>query len=125
MPKDSPSDGLGHRHDWEEAIVWLSSDNANAKLVALSVSAHGGITTMRNPPTRGTHPLVGYVSDWPLNHQLIQTTQVGGMQPLITWGSLPNAARNALQTANFGKATVPFKDSTYQGNLAKGYASLH
>jgi hypothetical protein len=26
MPKDEPSAGLGHRHDWEGVIIWLSSD---------------------------------------------------------------------------------------------------
>ena len=25
FPKDSPSDGLGHRHDWEGVIIYLSS----------------------------------------------------------------------------------------------------
>lgn len=42
----------------------------------------------------------------------------GGQQPLIAWESLPDAARNALQTTDFGSATVPFKDSTFAGNLA-------
>jgi hypothetical protein len=25
MPKDEPSAGLGHRHEWEGVIIWLSS----------------------------------------------------------------------------------------------------
>lgn len=124
MPKDSPSDGLGHRHDWEEAIVWLSDNTATATLKGLSVSAHGGIETTTTPGLSGTQPLVEYVSYWPLNHQLVQTTTVGGAQPLIAWDSMPVAAQTAMQDTDFGSAIVPFKDSTFTANLAKGYAAF-
>lgn len=124
MPKDSPSDGLGHRHDWEEAIAWLSGDSADAELVAFSVSAHGGISSSTSPGLSGNSPLAGYISYWPLDHQLIQTTTVGGSQPLIAWDSLTSAAQTALQTTDFGDAIVPFKDATFTANLAKGYATL-
>lgn len=124
MPKDSPSSGLGHRYDWEEAIAWLSEETADATLVAFSVSAHGGLTSTRSPGLSGDSPLAEYVSTWPLNHQLLQTTTVGGTQPLIAWESLTDAARDALQTTDFGKAMVPFKDSVFVGNLEKGYATL-
>lgn len=124
MPKDSPSDGLGHRHDWEEAIAWLSGNTTDATLVAFSVSAHGGISTTTSPSLDGNNPLAGYISYWPLDHQLIQTSTVGGMQPLIAWESLTTAAQSALQTTDFGSAIVPFKDSTFTANLAKGYATI-
>lgn len=124
MPKDSPSDGLGHRHDWEEAIVWLSDATAAATLKGFSVSAHGGIETTTSPGLSGTRPLAEYISYWPVNHQLIQTSTVGGSQPLIAWDSLPTVAQTALQTTDFGSAIVPFKDSTFTANLAKGYAAF-
>lgn len=124
MPKDEPSTGIGHRHDWEEAIAWLSSDSADATLVAFSVSAHGSVDTSTSPGTSGTHPLAEYISYWPLDHQLVQTTTVGGTQPLIAWESLTTAAQDALQNTDFGSATVPFKDSTFTSNLAKGYAGI-
>jgi hypothetical protein len=63
--------------------------------------------------------LVGYVSYWPLDHQLIIETSTGGSQPLIAWESLTDAARTALQNTDFGSANVPFKDSTFTSNLAK------
>lgn len=124
MPKDSPSDGLGHRHDWEESIVWLSGNTPDATLVAFSVSAHGDLDSTTSPSLSGTRPLAGYISYWPVNHQLIQTSDVGGSQPLIAWESLTSAAQSALQTTDFGDATVPFKDSTFTSNLAKGYATF-
>ena len=45
------------------------------------------------------------------------TETVGGTQPLIAWESLPSAASEALENTDFGDATVPFKDSTFDGNL--------
>lgn len=124
MPKDEPSDGLGHRHDWEESIAWLSDDTDNATLVAWSVSAHGGLSTTKTPSMSGTNPFAGYVSNWPLNHQLIQTDTQGGMQPLIAWDSLTTAAQDALQNTDFGSAIVPFKDSTFTANLEKAFATI-
>lgn len=124
MPKDSPSHGLGHRHDWEQAIVWLSANAPNATFKALSVSAHGKMSTSKEPSMDGTSPRVGYTSTWPTNHQLTQTDAGGGTQPLIAWSSMPPAAQDALQTAHFGSAVVPFKDDTFTKNLEKGYASI-
>lgn len=124
MPKDEPSTGIGHRHDWEEAIAWLSGDSDDATLVAWSVSAHGGLESSTSPSVSDTHPFAGYVSNWPLDHQLIQTDTQGGMQPLIAWDSLTTAAQDALQNTDFGSAIVPFKDSTFTANLEKGYATF-
>lgn len=124
MPKDNPSAGLGHRHDWEEAIVWLSDATEAATLVGFSVSGHGGLVTTKSPSLSGTNPLAGYTSYWPLNHQLIQTGQIGGAQPVIAWDNLTVAAQTTLQTADFGSAIVPCRDATFTSNLVKGYAGL-
>lgn len=118
MPKDSPSDGLGHRHEWENAVVWLSGASTSATLLGLAVSQHGDYATTTSPSISGTRPLVGYVSYWPVNHQMIADSTVGGSQPLIAWESLPTAAKTALENTDFGDATVPFKESTFTANLA-------
>lgn len=121
MPKDSPSDGLGHRHEWEGVIVWLKSATSTAasNIAAVCPSAHGDWDCSTSGYTlSGTKPLIKYESTWPVNHQMGLTTAVGGTQPLIAWESLPAAAQNALQTVDFGAATVPFKDSTFSNNLA-------
>ncbi|KAI0015647.1 NPP1-domain-containing protein [Xylariomycetidae sp. FL0641] len=118
MPKDSPSDGLGHRFDWENMVVWLDGNSTDATMVALSTSAHGGFTTLTDDlPLDGTRPKIRYFSVWPVNHQLGTTDEVGGEQPLIEWEFLTQAARDALSTTDFGDATVPFKDDTFTGNL--------
>ncbi|KEZ46060.1 Uncharacterized protein SAPIO_CDS0906 [Scedosporium apiospermum] len=118
MPKDSPSSGLGHRHEWENIVVWLSGASTSASVLGVAVSQHGGHDKSTSPDMSGTHPTVGYISYWPVNHQLIFTSTVGGTQPLVAWENLTDAARKALTETDFGDATVPFKDSTFGNQLA-------
>ncbi|KAJ7055223.1 putative NPP1 domain protein [Mycena amicta] len=121
FPKDEPSSGLGHRHDWEGVIVWLTSATSTtaANILAVCPSAHGDWDCSTNGYTlSGTSPLIQYESIFPIDHSLGLTTSVGGTQPLIAWEDLPAAAQSALQTTDFGSAIVPFKDSTFANNLA-------
>ncbi|KAK1983525.1 necrosis inducing protein [Colletotrichum cereale] len=121
MPKDSPLTGMGHRHDWENTVVWLSDASASATVLGVAVSAHGNYDkeTSGVDFTGVTHPRIGYRSIWPLNHQMIFTSDTGGQQPLIAWESLTDAARNALQNTDFGSANVPMKEGSFVNNLAK------
>ncbi|KAI0730602.1 necrosis inducing protein-domain-containing protein [Earliella scabrosa] len=120
MPKDSPSPGLGHRHDWEGIVVWIDDPNkANPRILGVAASAHGGFATTTSPNLSGTSPLIEYRSIAPVNHQLGFTSSVGGTQPLIAYESLTGAARNALETTDFGSANVPFKDANFRNNLQK------
>ncbi|CAJ2502671.1 Uu.00g100650.m01.CDS01 [Anthostomella pinea] len=105
-------------------IVWI--DNAFAaepKMVGLSTSAHGKIATITSDfLVDGTRPRIRYYNTFPLNHQLgtaDEDDKVGKEQPLIEWGNLTDASRTTLQDTDFGDATVPFKDSTFEGHLAQ------
>lgn len=121
MPKDEPSDGLGHRHDWEGVIVWVSSQSSTdaANIKAVCPSAHGGWDCSTNGYSlSGTGPLIRYYSIWPVDHQCGLTSTKGGQQPLIAWESLPTVAQNALSTTDWGSGNVPFIDSNFQNNLA-------
>lgn len=122
MPKDSPSSGLGHRHDWEGCVVWLSgSDPASARLLGVAASGHGGFETTTDPALADgtTRPLIRYYNVFPVNHQIGFASDVGGEQPMVAWESLPDAAREALQNTGFGSGNVPFKDGNFEENLGK------
>lgn len=99
----------GHRHDWENIVVWLSDCKPDAQVVSVSYSGHGQYTKDTSPPLDGTHPKVRYASNGIMNHQLWATDEMGGTQPLVSWESLTQAARDALSTTDFGSANVPFK----------------
>ncbi|KAG2420381.1 hypothetical protein HFD88_005182 [Aspergillus terreus] len=122
FPKDEPSTGLGHRHDWEGVIVWLSDASSTAadNILAVCPSAHGGWDCSTDGYTlHGTQPLIKYYSVWPVDHQCGLTSTVGGSQPLIAWESLPQVARTALQNTDFGAGNVPFKDGNFASNLGE------
>jgi hypothetical protein len=121
MPKDSPSGGLGHRHDWENIVVWLSSASTTATLRGVAISAHGDYQKTTSPPLEGTRPKIGYRSTWPVNHQLIATDSLGGQQPLIAWDSMTAAARSAIENTDFGAATPSFRDSNFGNYLSEAF----
>ena len=57
MPKDEPSTGLGHRHDWENIVVWLTSESTSATVRGVAISAHGDYNKVSGHFT-GTSPLI-------------------------------------------------------------------
>ncbi|MBO0661285.1 NPP1 family protein [Jiella sp. MQZ9-1] len=128
FPKDEPSQGIGHRHDWEEIVVWIDNPKvANPRIFGVAHSQHGGYgkesyaALVQYGFLAGTHPKIAYKSIWPTDHRLDSTSKQGGQQPLIDWGALTPAARNALNTTNFGAASPKFTDRTFGSTLAKTF----
>ncbi|MEF3133024.1 NPP1 family protein [Rhizobium sp. 268] len=123
FPKEQNVDGpgnRGHRHGWQNIIVWTETCNTQARVISVSYSAHGFYDQSTTPFMKGTHPLVGYQRDpFPLNPSLVDTDIQGGMQPAISWFDLTPEARNTLETYDFGKG-VPFNEYNYLFNLSKG-----
>lgn len=120
MPKDSPSDGLGHRHEWENVVVWLSAASETATVRGLAISAHGRYQKVSGH-FDGTRPKIGYKSIWPVNHQLIDTDKKGGDQPLVAWESMTELARTSIERTDFESATPSFRDSNFQEYLADAF----
>jgi hypothetical protein len=127
FPKDQNVDGggnSGHRHDWESIVVWLKdcySEN-QSNIISVAYSSHGSYLKTTQPVLSGLNPQVAYKQDpWPLNHSLAGSNSRGGTQPAITWLRMSAAARNALNTHSYGKATVPFNDANFTRNLDKAY----
>lgn len=119
FPKDGNSNA-GHRHDWEEIVVWLTSCSAKADPIAVAYSGHGDyILEYQASGGIDLHtadgkiqPKVVYKSDG-RNFALETVRDEGGEQPLIQWGYLTPAARDTLSTANFGKASPKFIDKNF------------
>lgn len=120
-PKDQPVDEVStgaHRHDWEALVVWMDSPTSTS-LIGGGASGHGEFKIISGAMPGGDHPQVEYFSDFPTNHELQFTETVGSQLWLSDWDAMPDAERQALETTDFGSAIVPFKDSTFQGNLEK------
>lgn len=119
MPKDMPNSGVStgaHRHDWENVVVFA---DASGNLVSAGASGHGEYKKTTTPQSEGDRVKVEYFTNFPTNHELQFTDTLGNDLPLVDWDAIPQAARDGLAAADFGKATVPFKDDTIDGNLDK------
>ncbi|KAK8020417.1 necrosis-and ethylene-inducing protein-like protein 1 precursor [Apiospora arundinis] len=122
-PKDEPSEweswlGIGHRHDWESVVVWLSSNAPDATVLGVAASGHGKYTSTKSPPFHNSSVLIKYYSiAGLLDHSLGFTASIGQQQPLIAWESMSSVVQDALSTTDFGAATVPFIDSEFQKHL--------
>uniref|UniRef100_H3GHK8 Necrosis inducing-like protein NPP1 type n=1 Tax=Phytophthora ramorum TaxID=164328 RepID=H3GHK8_PHYRM len=126
MPKDETLDGVGHRHDWENCVVWLDDitlDEPN--IVALSASYHSTYLYYYPPDSDyldGDSAKIEYSTSWVLlDHSLSATSTSGETQDLIMWDQLTDAARTALEDTDFGDANVPFKEANFETKLANAY----
>ncbi|EGZ11600.1 hypothetical protein PHYSODRAFT_397673, partial [Phytophthora sojae] len=125
FPKDSPSHGLGHRHDWEHVIVWIDNPDASEpKILAVTPSAHGDYQKYAPPNANtvdGTSAKVVYESHWPMNHELSVTSDSGEFQDLIMWSQMSENARRAFNSVSFGKANTPMNDWGFEDRLGKAW----
>lgn len=122
MPKDQTIDGVStgaHRHDWENVVIWLSDATSAATVVGGAASGHGSFKKTTGALPGGDTPQVEYFASFPTNHELQFTDTVGVQLAVSDWDALPTAAKTALQTTDFGSASVPFKDGSFESNLAK------
>ncbi|RXG50670.1 hypothetical protein VDGE_06993 [Verticillium dahliae] len=124
MPKDQPIAGNvagGHRHDWENIVVFVDDPAANAApgLLGGAASGHGEYKKTATPDREGDSVKVEYFTTFPTNHELQFTATTGKTYPISDWDAMPQAARDALETTDFGSANVPFKDANFDSNLAK------
>lgn len=124
FPKDSPSSGLGHRHDWENVIIWIDNPTYySPTLFAVSASVSDGYTPYYPPEIGyfdGFSSKIEYANVF-LDHRVRETTLQGEKQPLIMWEQLTDAARMALEQTDFGYAKVPLRDEVFQAKLAEAW----
>lgn len=131
FPKDCPAPGLGHRHDWEGAVCWLrTTPQGRLELESFAYSQHGRFYSVA-PTAMNTveeRPLLAYSSYrgrithsmW-LNLPPIGDGHPGTLHPLVDWTELPDAAREALETADFGAGDVLCTDRNFRKNLMKSW----
>ena len=131
MPKTEASAHLGHQHNWNNAIVWLSDDSDKATLLGTSISQKSSYEQSMTPALDGAAPLFYYDSNWPSVHKLYYDTLEGQQEslnvvdvPLVAWDSLPTASQEALATADFGDdEVVPFIDTHFNEKLGAAYGA--
>jgi hypothetical protein len=116
FPKDQPAHsatGSGHRHDWEDVVVWLDKNSVDAKILGVAASGHGKYKKVKGDDLvlRDGRPQIEYFTNGFTNHELQTTSKKGGEQNVIHWPDLPQKARDALNEADFRDAVCPLKDT--------------
>lgn len=125
FPKDVPSIWLGHRHDWESVVVWVSNATLSATYRGIAISAHGkyskyapGDSRMHFDPQDADRPLVAYTNVWPLDHHPDVTDKKGDEQPLLAYESIPQKAWVPLDSYDFGEADFPLGSKNFENLIA-------
>lgn len=117
FPKDQPRDDTigAHRYDWENIVVF--PDDSRQNLLGGGASGHGDYKRAAPLPTP---PIVEYFTRFPTNHELQFSGDVRAVaHAILDWDAMTPQAREALQTHDFGKAGVPFKDGSFENNVRK------
>jgi hypothetical protein len=118
----------GHRHDWEHIAVWVNGNGAQY----VAVSQHGGWEIKPASEVRwdGEHPKAVYHKDGASTHcfRFGNAGDDGSVEnhkgqwfrgALVSYNGFPGTTRDTLFNHDFGKATIGFKDSTFQSHIDK------
>ncbi|KAG7378703.1 hypothetical protein PHYBOEH_000246 [Phytophthora boehmeriae] len=115
------------RHDWAHVVMWIDNpDSECPKVQALSLLNDEDSYTKEIPApdyiTAGFTPIFYHALAY-VGEPFIHYTRTGNErdQDLIMWDQLPDAARVALNTTDFGKAKVPFIDEHFTKTLEKAW----
>ncbi|MFC0865640.1 NPP1 family protein [Sphaerimonospora cavernae] len=131
-------DGCGHRHDWEQIVVWTKDDRAEY----VSTSAHGKFSTKPASQVvfQDTHPKIVYHKDGASTHafRFARASEAPEnhwgkwhFPDLVSWNGYPSIrVRDIMAGHNWGHATFPFNDyvenpkNTFVGHLERAYQKL-
>ena len=118
--------GNGHTHDWEHVVVWVHNNIPEW----VAVSQHGDYywRNRKDIPWEDTHAKVVYHHDGG-SHVFRHAKSGGGDEPpenhhgkwqyptLVGWDYFPPGIRDKLVSADFGKATLEFKEDWFGWRL--------
>jgi hypothetical protein len=134
FPKDQ-GDRLGpaggHRHDWEEVIVWA---NGNGNPTIAMVSQHGDYKAMRTPSAKDSSPRafwdgvrvkVSYFGGVTFNNSFHFSSKLGANPPIVSWDrGEARLARTALTDRFGGPGSGPKvmnKGNTFMSKIRKSW----
>ncbi|EEY65232.1 NPP1-like protein [Phytophthora infestans T30-4] len=115
---------VGHRHDWEHAIVWLDGLGTRAEVLAVTVQQLLGYKTYKPPKAKhmdGSSAKIKYTWLIQTQHYLSATTEAGEFQDLIMWENMTAAAQEALEDTKFFWSWAPINEGQFQDNIEKAY----
>lgn len=105
----------GHRHDWENVIVWIDQDR---NVIGAAYSAHGDYSTTTTPFMIGTHVVVRYAASG-TTHSFFESDATTGIsqENLVSFDNLSELVRSNLIHNDWGHAVFPLKDRSFNGYI--------
>ncbi|EEB89214.1 hypothetical protein MPER_12714, partial [Moniliophthora perniciosa FA553] len=128
MPKDQvdPVLGIGHRHDWEGAVVYL--DKSTQAFAGVAFSAHGHWRKYLEKDLnwthfQGTHVKAQYSAEpWINSHAVDLTDKDGDLPDLAQWARLGGPAQQAINNiAHWGDTEPPISQRNYSLSLERSW----
>lgn len=132
------SAGLGHRHDWENVVVWTK----DGVMTHGSYSAHGGLVTkaVSELAFEGTRPKFVYHKDgvqthamrFAKNNEIAENPYDRFVTPtIVSWyeasgdGISNPMLRTRLNNFDYGSASIPLKDNKFISKLNESRPSAY
>ena len=117
MTGNLPIAGAGHRHDWEDVIIWTD----NNSFAGAAYSQHGDYDIRSRDDSANSISGNTLTVQYDRNsgtHSLEPTSQTTGVMPAgISYFNLPSVARRTLANRDWGSANFPMKDSNFLNNI--------
>jgi hypothetical protein len=111
----------GHRHDWEEVVVFL---NKNGQAIKAAVSSHSNYLAINRNQGEfwdGNRVKVSYGSVIKNNSFRPSTKLSSGSPPIVDWATMTPAMRNGITTTNWGDASPKIINGTFQSKVTEAW----
>lgn len=118
--------GSGHKHDWENVVVFSRDD----EVIHTATSCHGKYGGSSDTPKDGTQPYVVYHKEGGLTHCFREANQ-GDVDdpenfsgafytsPLVGWNGWPEGTREAVETEWPSGISPKILEGSFSEHLAK------
>ena len=105
----------GHRHDWENVIVWIDADE---NVIGAAFSSHGDYSTTTAPLMIGDSVVAAYKISW-TTHSFFEADSTNSINQdnLVSFDNLSSALQSNLQENEWGNAVFPMKSSNFESYI--------
>ena len=114
--------GIGHRHDWEEVVVFTTWNWSRG--LAAALSGHGEYKAYSGKNWHGHHKKTLYARKGGVGtHEFLENSGAadGFRHPIANWYQLSKAVRYTLNKANFGKASCKINDGNFEKKMKEAW----
>jgi hypothetical protein len=124
FPKDQGNRRIGaggHRHDWEEVVVFL---NKNGQVLKAAASGHGSYQAISREFWDGNRVKVSYGTGNIKNNSFRPSPKTAsGSPPILDWAAMSPAMKNAITTTDWGKASPKIIDGVFQKKVTEAWSA--